>query len=81
MLASTHLSAHEIAALALDGLPETKRGIQLLAERQGWSTRQATGRGGVRVLYAVADLPSDAQRDLVDRWVSQMLVAISGAAG
>jgi len=71
LLASTHLSAHEIAALALDGLPETKRGIQLLAERQGWSTRQATGRGGVRVLYAVADLPSDAQRDLVDRWVSQ----------
>ena len=62
LLGRTHLSAQEIAALALDGLPETKRGVQLLAERAGWSSVPRVGRGGGRC-YAVADLPEGARRD------------------
>lgn len=68
LLRRTHLSAHEIASLALDGLPESKRGVQLLAGREGWTWISRTGPGGGR-LYAVADLPMSAQRDLIDRWV------------
>ena len=69
LLGRTHLSAHEIASLALDGLPETKRGVQLLADRCGWAWVDRVGRGGGK-LYSVADLPLAAQRDLVDRWAS-----------
>jgi len=65
----SHLSAQEIAALALDGLPETKRGVQLLAERAGWTSIPRVGRGGGR-LYAIGDLPERARRDLADRWAA-----------
>lgn len=67
LIGRTHLSAQEIASLALDGLPETKRGIQLLAERTGWNWMPRAGRGGGR-MYLVADLPERARRDLADRW-------------
>lgn len=67
LVGRTHLSAHEIAALALDGLPETKRGVQLRAEKSEWSYIVRQGRGGGR-LYAVADLPEAARRDYADRW-------------
>lgn len=69
LVGRTHLSAHEIAVLALDGLPESKRGVQMLAERQGWRWEPRVGRGGGRV-YAVTDLPEAARRDLADRWAS-----------
>ena len=69
LVGRTHLSAQEIAALALDGLPETKRGVQLVADRGGWRWEPRVGRGGGRV-YAVADLPEAARRDLADRWAS-----------
>lgn len=55
-------SASEIAALSLKGLPATKKGIQILAGRAGWSTRQSTGRGGTVTLYNLADLPLNARR-------------------
>ena len=70
LIGRTHLSAQEIAALALDGLPETKRGVHLLAERAGWASVPRQGRGGGRV-YAVADLPERARRDLADRVAAQ----------
>lgn len=69
LLYRSHLSAHEIASLALDGLPESKRGVQLAAERDGWPFITRHGRGGGR-LYAVADLPADAQADFLDRWAN-----------
>jgi hypothetical protein len=40
------LSAAEIAALNIEGLPSTKMGILLRAEREGWPSR--AGRGGGR---------------------------------
>ncbi|WP_426255409.1 transposase [Sphingomonas sp. DC2300-3] len=77
LVGRTHLSPSEIAALALDGLPETKRGVQLLAERAGWASIARVGRGGGRQ-YAVADLPEAARRDLADRWAAQAGVAAIG---
>ncbi|HEU4958979.1 MAG TPA: Mu transposase C-terminal domain-containing protein [Sphingomonas sp.] len=66
LLHRTHLSAHEIAMLELDGLPATKRGVNIVADREGWSWVERKGRGGGR-LYAVADLPEPARRDFHDR--------------
>lgn len=48
------LSASEIAGMALPGVPNTERGVQLMAERQAWATpdgegttwRRREGRGG-----------------------------------
>jgi putative transposase len=44
------LTLQEIADLALPGLPTSKRGVSLLADREGWAastrTRQRQGRGG-----------------------------------
>jgi transposase InsO family protein len=55
--------------MELDGLPTTRRGVTLLAEREGWSWIERAGRGGGR-LYAIADLPVLARRDLAARWIS-----------
>lgn len=66
LLARLHLSAHEIAQLELEGLPTTKRGVQMLADRAGWTWIPRAGRGGGR-LYSVGDLPEAARRDLADR--------------
>ena len=45
------LSASEIAALGLPGLPVNKRNINVMAQREGWNNRsdlcrERTGRGG-----------------------------------
>lgn len=65
----THLSAAQLASMELDGLPTTKRRVHAMAEREGWSWIERPGRGGGR-LYAVADLPALARRDLTSRWIS-----------
>ncbi len=77
LVGRTHLSAHEIAALELDGLPSTKSGVHLLANRAGWTSVERVGRGGGR-LYAVADLPEAARRDLADREAGQVRPAQVG---
>lgn len=77
LIGRTHLSAQEIAALALDGLPETKRGVQMLADRAGWTWTPRVGRGGGR-LYAIGDLPERARRDLADRWAATAPVKANG---
>lgn len=70
LLGKHHLSAQEIASLELDGLPTTKRGVQLLATRDGWAFETATGRGGTFRRYAVTALPTAARRDYADRWAA-----------
>jgi transposase InsO family protein len=55
-----YLSAAELAALALPGLPATKRGVLFAAERGGWDARERAGRGG-GVEYALASLPAEAR--------------------
>ncbi|MEI6161372.1 MAG: DNA-binding protein, partial [Roseococcus sp.] len=64
-------SAAELAALALPGMPATKRGVTDLAERQDWQRaawegthwRLRTGRGG-GVEYHLAVLPMVARAKL-----------------
>lgn len=63
---SDWLSAAEIAALALPGLPGTKPGIHQLAQRQGWASRARPGRGGGRE-YPVSALPREARVALAER--------------
>jgi transposase InsO family protein len=61
-----HLSAAEIAALQLPGLPGSKKGVLNRAEAERWSWIERKGRGGGR-LYAIADLPEQARAVLEQR--------------
>lgn len=47
------LSASEVAALNLAGLPRTKVAIAARAEREGWYSETKTGLGGTRRVYEV----------------------------
>lgn len=58
-LAGGHLSAAEIAQLGLPGLPASKRGVQMLADRERWTWVRRTGRGGGRA-YSLTHLPEQA---------------------
>lgn len=66
LLHRPHLSAQEIAGLELDGLPATRAGVRLRADRDGWRFVARPGRGGGRA-YDIGDLPASARRDLDDR--------------
>jgi putative transposase len=63
------LSAAEIAALKLPGLPTTERGVQLLAQRRDWTGRGRDGRGG-GVEYPLDALPAEARLAYVVRHVA-----------
>ncbi|MBA5605866.1 hypothetical protein H3H36_10895 [Duganella sp. FT3S] len=45
------LSASEIAALKIPGLPTTRAAVNVMAKRDGWEFELATGIGGTRRLY------------------------------
>ncbi len=58
-------TARELAEAQLPGLPDTKRGVQMLAEREGWSdslayVRRRSGRGG-GLEYNISLLPPSAR--------------------
>jgi putative transposase len=67
------LSAAEIAALALPGLPASKRGVLFAAERGGWITRPRKHRGG-GVEYAVDSLPAQARVAYIGRRIDAVAV-------
>lgn len=60
------LTAAEIAGAALPELPGTRRGIDFIAEREGWQHRPRVGRGG-GVEYHVSALPEAARLELARR--------------
>ncbi|MFN7191690.1 MAG: DNA-binding protein, partial [Rhodospirillales bacterium] len=62
-------TAAELAALALPGLPGTKRRINAVAARESWPHRDRSGRGGGRE-YPRDALPRDARDELAARDVS-----------
>ncbi|UPJ65259.1 DNA-binding protein [Bradyrhizobium sp. 191] len=62
------MSAAEIAAEKLPGLPASQRGVQFAAERGGWQTRARQGRGG-GVEYALESLPAEARAAYVGRHI------------
>lgn len=60
------LSAAEIAALELPGLPASKRGVLFAAERGKWLSRPRAARGG-GIEYAVESLPAEARIAYIGR--------------
>lgn len=66
----THFSANELATLAIPGLPGTVRGVQILAQRQGWPYQSVTGIGGVRREYAP---PAEVLASIRERAASQLV--------
>ena len=70
---SQWFTAEDLAVLALDGIPVSKRGVQKLAEREGWADheglcRKRRGRGG-GLEYHLDCLPMRAQLDYAARHV------------
>ena len=65
-MTATWLTARQIADLRLSGLPATKPGILLRAEREEWSFRERAGRGGGRE-FPVSALPAEARAELLRR--------------
>ena len=61
------VTAGDLAALRLAGLPSTASGIARMARREGWESRIAQGRGGESVQYHFASLPRASFADFIDR--------------
>lgn len=57
----TRLSAAQLAELNLPGLPASKRGINMLAERRGWAFTEEQARGGKCRFYSIDQLPGQAR--------------------
>lgn len=49
------MSASEIAALKLPGMPTSKVAISAMAKREGWYSEERTGLGGVRRVYELPE--------------------------
>lgn len=60
------ISAAELASLRIEGLPTTKRGINIRRDRDGWRAAGRGGRGGAE-LIDVASLPDDLREKIVAR--------------
>jgi putative transposase len=69
-----HLSAGELAAAGLPGLPRTVSAIIRMAKREGWTHRSRSGRGGGRE-FALAALPEEARQSLEVRERQQAAVS------
>ncbi|MEH3061489.1 MAG: DNA-binding protein [Methylobacterium radiotolerans] len=78
------LTAAEIAALALPGLPGTKRNVNAMAETLGWADRRGLCRkrkhSGGGLEYHLDLLPPDARRAYVSRLVAEPVPADTMAA-
>lgn len=61
------ISAAELAALELPGLPASKQHINRIAAREGWRRRRAVGRKGGGFEYATDSLPEAARLALASR--------------
>ncbi len=72
------LSASEIAALKLPGLPASPRGVLFAAERGGWTSRPRAGRGG-GIEYAVDSLPEAARVAYIGQTIEAVEVPVAVA--
>lgn len=70
------LSASELAAEQLPGLPATRAKIRARAERDGWPFVEERRQGGVVRLYEVTSLPVEAQRALEARKAEASLSSV-----
>jgi len=67
-------TAAELAEFKLPGIPETKRGVNMMAERGGWTSRARAGRGGGLEFHRIS-LPFDARRALDLHLAAELLKA------
>ena len=68
--------------VGLPGLPGTRRGIQLVGDREGWVRRTEPVRGGQVIRYAVESLPAVTRLALAARpWLRRMTVRAVGLRG
>lgn len=72
----THLTAAEIAAHQLPGLPATERGVRFTAKRSGWTGRQREASGG-GVEYSFELLPDAARAAYVAKHIGAVDVPAS----
>lgn len=72
-----YVSARDLAAASLPGLPTTHSAIVRRAAADGWTYIDRVGRGGGR-LYRTADLPAEAQQALSHRRISAARAAPIG---
>lgn len=85
-IARRWFSLRELAALGLNGMPTTREGMRLLAEREGWNAPGLEGfvwrrrlRQGGGVEYSVRALPIEAQVALMVRNGGPHLVSLLAA--
>jgi putative transposase len=71
------LTAAEIAAEKLPGLPASKRGVLFAAERHGWTSRPRQTNGGEGVEYAIDSLPALARAAYVGRHIEAVEIPAS----
>lgn len=69
-------TAPELEALALTAIAGTERNVRRQAEREGWQSRAAEGRGGGRE-YHITSLPEAARIELALRSLNQTSVPSS----
>lgn len=70
------LSAAELAAITLPGLPGTTQRITSRAKREGWPSRRRAGRGGGRE-YPTSALPAEARAALAERNAAALAPAVA----
>lgn len=52
------------ALIGLDGMPASKRGLHLKAQREGWKSREVQTKGGVSIEYHIDSLPPGVRQQL-----------------
>lgn len=75
MSVKTHYSATELAAMKLPGLPSATKNVIAKAEREAWSSRKRTGRGG-GFEYALTSLPAAAQEHIRTTAARELLASL-----
>lgn len=75
----THMSASELVAMQLSGLPGTIQGIGVRAKSEGWAARKRNGRGG-GFEYAITSLPAAAQEAIKQQQARAILAAATSVA-
>jgi len=76
------LSARELAAMGLPGLPASEQNMRARAEREGWAYVDvpARGRTGTRREYPVATLPADLRRAVQAAALASAVTSVTSSA-
>lgn len=79
----TQFPAAELAALRLEGLPSTEKGIRLRADRDNWAYAEVAGKGGrngTRREYLLSALPADVRKAIQKTALETAVANVSSVA-